>query len=75
MTQDEVEDFLKANPNRWFTTKDVSEALKITKKNAGINLKKLLKRGEIPLEKGDGVLKDHVNYHRKGFFWRYNEDE
>jgi predicted transcriptional regulator len=43
MTQNNVLDFLKKNPNKWFTTNEIIEGLNIQKRSSNIssNLKRL----------------------------------
>jgi transcription initiation factor IIE alpha subunit len=47
MGQQEVFDFLKQNPKRWFTSKEISKKLKTSIGSVTNNLAKLRKRKEI----------------------------
>jgi len=43
MGQQEVYEFLKANPNQWFTSREISENLQVSIGSVTMNLKKLRK--------------------------------
>lgn len=43
MGQQEVYDFLKKNKNKWFTSRDISEALNVSIGSVTMSLKKLRK--------------------------------
>ena len=47
MGQQEVYDFLKAHPNEWFTSKEISEEINISIGSTTVCLKKLRKNNEI----------------------------
>ncbi|MBS3119209.1 MarR family transcriptional regulator [Candidatus Woesearchaeota archaeon] len=47
MGQQEVYDFLQTNPDDWFTSKEISDRLKISIGSVTNNLAKLRKRKEI----------------------------
>jgi DNA-binding MarR family transcriptional regulator len=47
MGQQEVFDFLKKNPKKWFTSKEISKRLKTSIGSVTNNLAKLRKRKEI----------------------------
>ena len=50
MGQQEVYDFLKNHPDRWFTSREISEALGISIGSVTMSLKKLRKSGIIDWE-------------------------
>ena len=45
MTQQEVINYLKKNPNTWFSAKELNEILKFS--NSASNLKRLFECGEV----------------------------
>jgi predicted transcriptional regulator len=47
MGQQEVYDFLKANPNKWFTSREISERINISIGSTTVCLKKLRKNNEV----------------------------
>jgi hypothetical protein len=47
MGQQEVYDFLKAHPNKWFTSKEISEGICISIGSTTVCLKKLRKYNEV----------------------------
>jgi predicted transcriptional regulator len=47
MGQQEVYDFLKAHPNEWFTSREISEGINISIGSTTLCLKKLRKNNEV----------------------------
>lgn len=47
MGQQEVYDFLKAHPNEWFTSREISEEINISIGSTTVCLKKLRKNNEV----------------------------
>ncbi len=50
MGQQEVYDFLKAHPDEWFTSKEISKGIDISLGSVTVCLKKLRKNNEVQYE-------------------------
>ena len=50
MGQEDMFDFLRERPNRWFTSKEIAKALNLSKGSVTCNLKKLRKSRAISFE-------------------------
>lgn len=62
MTQAEIQDLLSAEPERWRTTREIAEALKVGETSTSRCLSKLLKWGmierrEVELKRSTGYCK------------------
>jgi len=70
MTQQEVYEFLKKNPGRKFTTKEINKILNYN--SAAVNLKKLYILGDISMQERPTIFGGNL-------FWldaeEYDEDE
>ena len=70
MSQSEAWEFLYNNRPKYFTTREVSEAIGIERGNVSKSLKKIHRWPHNHIEKVKGHSKQRAG--QTGYFWRYN---
>jgi DNA-binding MarR family transcriptional regulator len=64
MSQQEIFNFLKKHPKKWFTAKEINEYLHLSQGSVSNNLKKLRLRNAV----------DYRKLEKKGFIYTFRED-
>ena len=65
MSQQDIYNFLKQHPDRWFTAREINEHLKLSQGSISNNLKKLRQRNAV----------EYKRIEKKGYIYRYKSDE
>lgn len=64
MSQQDIYNFLKQHPDRWFTAREINEYLKLSQGSISNNLKKLRQRNAV----------DYKRVEKKGFIYKYKPE-
>lgn len=64
MSQQDIYNFLKQHPDKWFTAREINEYLKLSQGSISNNLKKLRQRNAV----------DYKRVEKKGFIYKYRPE-